>query len=332
MGNGLAFPTGKLTLLQIIQQAYNELSLGLNTPTLVIGNSDQQIMQLLALAQREGNEFYNQGFGTDSGWQALRRQYNVSIASVSGLAGVFTSGSPIVTGITPNTTGVTSAMQAVATSFIPVETLVQSIDSSTQITMAANATATTPAGTTSSFFCGQAAYALPTDFGYFMSQTFWDRAFRWQLLGPIDAQEWQVLKSGISPTGPRRRFRIYNNIFNIDPVPGFSSSDNGSIEVAEYYSNGWCQSTGGTAGTIQTTWTTDTDNYCLDDQAMITGIVWRYLRAKRLGYDEEKRTYDLLSERLMARDGGSRSLPLNASASGIRLLNSTNVPDTGFGS
>lgn len=332
MGNGLSFPSGKLTLLQVIQQVYSELSLGVTVPISVIGNTDQQITQLLALANREGNNFYNAGFGTDSGWQALRREYLITINSVSGLTGTFTPGSNIITNVTPNplTAGVTNLMQAYDTNAIPVETMVTNITSST-ITMSANTSATATLHN-ESFFCGQATYPLPSDFAYFMSQTFWDRAFKWQLLGPIDAQEWQVLKSGISPAGPRRRFRIFNNTFNIDPVPGFSSSDNGSVEVAEYYTNGFCQSTGGTAGSIQTVWTADTDNYCLDDQALILGIEWRYLRAKRLSYDEEKRTYDLLCERLMARDGGSRSLPMNASASGIRLLNSNNCPDTGYGS
>lgn len=332
MGNGLAFSSGKMTLLQIIQQVYNELSLGVTPPQSVIANNDQQITQLLALANREGRNFYNAGFGTDSGWQALRREFQISIAAVSGLTGTFTPGSNVITNVSPNplTAGVTTAMQAYDTNAMPVETMVTAITANT-ITISNNSTATSVLNN-ESFFCGQATYPLPSDFNYFMSQTFWDRAFRWQLLGPIDAQEWQVLKSGISPTGPRRRFRIYNNTFNIDPVPGFSSSDNGSIEVAEYYTNGWCQSTGGINGNIQTVWTADTDNYCLDDDAMILGIKWRYLRAKRLSYDEEKRDYDLLAERLMARDGGSRSLPLNASASGIRLLNSQNVPDTGFGS
>lgn len=332
MGNGLAFSSGKLTLLQIIQQVYNELSLGVSPPQSIIGNPDQQVIQLLSLANREGNNFYNQGFGTGSGWQELRREQLMTINAVSGLTGTFTPGSNIITNVTPNptTAGVTTLMQAYDTNAMPVETNVTAVGSST-ITISNNSTATAVLNN-ESFFCGQATYSLPTDFAYFMSQTWWDRNFRWQLLGPLDAQEWQVLKSGISPTGPRRRFRIYNNTFNIDPVPGFSSSDNGSIEVFEYYSNGWCQSTGGTSGTIQSVWTADTDNYCLDDQSMILGIIWRYLRAKRLSYDEEQLTYDLLAERLMARNGGTRSLPLNASASGIRLLNNQNVPDTGFGS
>lgn len=328
MGNGLAFSTGKLTLLQIIQNVYNELSLGQNPPTSIIGNSDSQIRQLLALANREGKNFYNQGFGRE-GWQALRRQNIFTINAVSGLTGTFTKGSAVVTSITPNTTGITTVMSPYATTYISVDTLVSSIDSSSQITMSTPALAS---GTGQSFFCGQTTYPLPSDLAYFMTQTFWDRAFKWQLLGPLDAQEWQVLKSGISPTGPRRRFRVMNNQFVIDPVPGFSSSDNGSPEVFEYYSNAWCQSTGGTVGTLQTLWTADTDNYCLDDECMTLGVIWRYLRSKRLSYDEEKRTYDLLVERIESRDGAARNLPLNASASGVRLLNQMNVPDTGFGS
>lgn len=331
MGNGLAFSSGKLTLLQIIQNVYNELGLGSNPPTQVISNSNQQIVQLLALANREGKNFYNAGFGL-GGWQSLRREQLMIINAVSGLTGTFTPGSNVITSVSPNplTAGVTTLMQAYDTNAMPVETNVTAVTSST-ITISNNSTATSIL-TGESFFCGQASYPLPTDFETAIAQTYWDRNFRWQLLGPIDAQEWQVLKSGISPTGPRRRFRIYNNTFNIDPVPGFSSSDNGSIEVYEYYSNGWCQSTGGTSGTIQTAFAADTDNYCLDDECLTLGIIWRYLRAKRLSYDEEKRTYDLLCERIMARDGFERSLPLNASASGIRLLNSTNTPDTGYGS
>lgn len=327
MGNGLAFSSGKLTLLQVIQNVYNELGLGQNVPTQVIGNTDSQIMQLLALANREGKDFYTQGFGRD-GWQAMRRQYIFTINAVSGLTGKFTLGSPIVTNIS-STTGITTSMLPYVTTYVSTDTTVASVDSSTQITMSSNALAS---GTGVSFFCGQTTYALPSDFYSFMTQTFWDRAFRWQLLGPLDAQEWQVLKSGISPTGPRRRFRVMNNQFVIDPVPGFSSSDNGSPEVFEYYSNAWCQSTGGTAGTLQTVWAADTDNYCLDDECLTLGIIWRYKRAKGLDYSEERRTYDLLVERTESRDGGARNLPLNASASGIRLLNQMNVPDTGYGS
>jgi hypothetical protein len=157
-----------------------------------------------------------------------------------------------------------------------------------------------------------------------IAQTSWDRDFRWQLLGPLEAQEWQVLKSGISPTGPRRRYRIMGGLLYIDPVPTAINN-----EVFEYYSNAWCQSVG---GTVQSTWAADTDYYILDDDAFILGLKWRYLAAKKLDYQEEYNTWVDKCERNMARNAGNRNLPLNASASGIRLLNSQNVPDTGFGS
>lgn len=325
---GLPLLANKLTLLQIIQNVCNEIGFSQQSPTQIIGNSDPLVAQLLALANREGVDFYNQAFRKD-GWQILRKQNLFTINAASGLTGKFTAGSPIVTGIN-STSAITTSMQPYATTYISVDTTVLSVDSPTQITMSTNALATSPSGT--SFFAGQVGYSLPSDFSYIMTQTMWDRNFKWQLLGPLDAQEWQVLKSGISPTGPRRRFRIMDNQFVIDPVPGFSTSDNGSIEVYEYYSTSWCQSTGGTAGTPQNRFAADTDNYLLDDDTLILGIIWRYLRSKRLSYDEEKRSYDLLAERTMARDGGERNLPLNASSSGIRLLNYSNVPDTGFGS
>lgn len=323
---GLPLLSGKLTLLQMIQNVCNEI--GISAPTQVVGNTDPQIVQLLALANREGQEFY-QAEGRRDGWEVLNREYTFTINAASGLTGQFTSGSPIITGIN-STTAITTLMQAWATTYLNTETTVVSVDSPTQITVSSNALATSPANT--NFFCGQVAYPLPSDINNFQTQTFWDRNFRWQLLGPLNAQERQVLLSGISPTGPRRRFWVIDNTFQINPVPGFSSSDNGAIEVFEYYSNAWCQSTGGTSGTPQTKWTADTDNYLLDDNCMQLGVKYRFLRAKRLSYDEEKMEYDMAKERVLARDGATRNLPLNASASGIRLLNSMNVPDTGFGS
>jgi hypothetical protein len=326
MSGGIPLLSGKQTLLSMIVNACNEL--GITAPTQIFGNADPQIVQLLALANREAKELFNAGFGRE-GWQVLNKTYTFTINTASGLTGTFTAGSPIVTNISPNTSAITTSMQPYATTYIPVDTTVTAINSSTQITMSANAKAS---GTGVSFFCGQVAYNLPSDIDHFITQTFWDRNFRWQLLGPLNAQEWQVLKSGISPTGPRRRFRIVGNQFYIDPVPGFSTSDNGAIEAFEYYSNGWCQSAGGTSGTPQTQFLADTDNYCLDDETLTLGLIWRYRSAKGLPYAQEKEMYDNLVQRVQARDGAARNLPLNASSSGVRILNSQNVPDTGFGS
>jgi hypothetical protein len=170
---------------------------------------------------------------------------------------------------------------------------------------------------------GQDTYPLPADIDHLCPQTFWDRSFRWQLLGPLSPQEWQVLKSGISPTGPRRRFRIFGGAFVVDPVP----SDTNQL-VLEYFSANWCQSS---TGTGQRTWSKDTDTYLLDDDSMVLGIIWRFRRARGLDYDTEKKDWQDCVDRVLARQAGSRTLSLNTTDSGIQMLNHSNVPDTGYG-
>jgi hypothetical protein len=308
----------KLPLLGLIQQAAQEL--GIRSPSQIFGASDNQTIQLLALANREGRDFFNAGMRKD-GWQALRQQNVFNLTGITGYTGTTTVGSYTMTNISPSLTGsgIAAGWGMIDEGF-PWDSHVVSFTSNT-------VTLDTPAssnqvGETVSF--GQDSYPLPNDFTSYMTSTSWDRDFRWQLLGPIDAQEWQVLKSGISPTGPRRRFRIMGNLWYVDPVPTAPETC-----VFEYYSNAWCQSS---AGAAQNSWQADTDYYSLDDDAFILGLKWRFLAAKKLDFTQERQTYDLLVSRLMAVDGANRDLPINAQASGIRLLNEQNVPDTGYGS
>lgn len=292
--------------------------MGITSPSSIFGNTDQQVKQLLALAQREGQEV-STAASRLGGWQELRGEYTFNTAGVSGYTGNITLGSAVITNISVNTNTLTAGWITTDANF-PVLTSISTINSSSQVTMSAVSTAT-KVGEGLSF--GQQSYSLPSDFGYFMTQTFWDRAFRWQLLGPLEPQEWQVLKSGISPTGPRRRFRVMGNLFYIDPVPNQVNQ-----EVFEYYSNQWCQSS---ISAGQTGWTADTDYYNLDDDLFILGLQWRYKQKKGLSYEQEYDDWDKRMYRTLARDGGNRNLPLNASASGVRLLNNNNVPDTNFG-
>lgn len=67
---------------------------------------------------------------------------------------------------------------------------------------------------------GQAEYALPTDWGYFIDQTQWDQTNHWPLLGPKSPQEWAWLKGGLLQAAPRMRYRVYQKKFVLHPVPG----------------------------------------------------------------------------------------------------------------
>lgn len=325
MAAGITLQSTKRSVLTMVQNVCAELALA--QPNSLIGNSDQQATQFLAFAQREGYEL-SQRLNKNEGWQSLRREYTFATVSSGLLSGNFVNGSAVVTGITPNTSTIVATQTAVLYGIIPVGATILSVDSASQITLSQAASFTTGSGTGQQFYSAQVAYALPDDVDHIMTQTMWDRAFRWQQLGPLDAQEWQVLKSGISPTGPRRRFRIFNNQYNIDPPPG----ESGDIVVFEYFSNGWAQNGLTTASTAQVKFMQDTDFTVLDDNCMELGIKWRFLAAKRLDYDEEKDVYEKAVQRAMSFDGANRNLPLNSQSSGIRLLNEQNVPDTGFGS
>ena len=66
----------------------------------------------------------------------------------------------------------------------------------------------------------QDEYTPPTDLGYFVDQTQWDKTNRWPLLGPKSPQEWAWLTSGIVAAAPRMRYRVFANKFHLYPVPG----------------------------------------------------------------------------------------------------------------
>ncbi len=171
---------------------------------------------------------------------------------------------------------------------------------------------------------GQIGYALPSDLQFFLSQTQWDRAYRWQMVGPLDAQQWQILQSGLMPSGPRIRWRVYNNLFWVNPIPGLTQTD---TIVYEYISCAYCNSA---AGVSQTYFQADTDIYVWPERLLVQGIKWRFKAAKGLDFSTEFTIWQNMLSRLIARSGGNTTLPLNASAGRMRLLSSSNIQDGNF--
>ncbi len=196
----------KLNLLGLVGAAVGEI--GIKPPLSIIGNVDPQVIQLLALAKREGKEFYQMG-GRKEGWQQLRGE-NIFTTNALTTTGNTTLNSAVITNI-PTTAALAAGTWSFATGLgVATNARIVSVDSSTQITVDQVSTAT---GTGVAMVLGQDAYTLPNDFAYFQQLTWWDRTYRWQMFGPLTAQEWQVLKSGLSPVGPRRFFRIMGNKF-----------------------------------------------------------------------------------------------------------------------
>lgn len=304
------------TLLELMQAACDEI--GIPQPSSIVGSVDDQSRQLLALANREGKDFSVMA-NSRGGWQVLHKEHVFQTEVPAATTGNTTAGSKIITGI-PSTSGISAEYWFVSGTGLPYQAKVVSVDSGTQVTIDRPVSET---GTGVALQFAQGAYAMPSDFEYFVQKTFWDGTMRWELVGPISAQEKNVLRYGVAVSGPRRRFYVRDSRIFIDPVP---DTDNESIAF-DYFSNAWCQSSG---GTDQTRWAADTDTYLLDEDCFIQGIKWRFLRAKGLDYSQEKLDYDTDCMRVLARDGGSRDISLNA-RQGMRFLSTDNVPDTGFG-
>jgi hypothetical protein len=321
---GSAPNAAKRTFVQLIGDACSEL--GLVAPTSAIGNTDQQVIQLVALAQREARETAQEGTQI-GGWQMMRQRTRFQVQS-TGIVPVDTvSGDPTLTfesapSPAPLVGWAVSASNGSNSGLFPQGATVAAVLSPTQYTMSQAATVTQN-GTLMAL--GQVAYPFPNDADHLMPSTFWDRDMRWQIEGPLSPQDWQSLVSGVIATGPRRRYRVMDGQFYLNPVP----ADHNNLEY-EYYSNNFCQSA---LNVLQPRFLADTDIYLLDDDTMILGILWRFRRSKGLDYDQEWDTWDSAVQRYKSRQQSAKNLPLNATVMDYPMfLGVANVPDTGYGS
>lgn len=172
-------------------------------------------------------------------------------------------------------------------------------------------------------------YALPSDFGYMIDQTHWDRTNRLPVTGPLSAQQWAYLAGrDLSSSTIYVSFRIMENRFNIFPNDPVTDALNIRFE---YISRNWVipQS--------------DPDSY--EDKVQANGdtilfkpvLMVQYLRYKFLdakGFDSSS-ALTAFTASYMKETGRNKGAPiLNAgmAATNIPLLNFRNIPYTNFGS
>lgn len=295
------------TLLQIVQAATQEM--GISSPTLVVGSTAQDTIQLLALANRVLDNLQR-----DYIWQFLITEYRFTTQFLD-TAGTTTANSPVLTAVGA-TTGVDSTYQAIGTG-INQDTYVQTVDSATQVTLSQVSSAS---GTVPITFC-KTKYAMPSDFDRINDRTQWDKSKHWELLGPETGQQWQWLKSGYIATGPRIRWRIMGGFFQIWPA----------VSTAEYLGFEYISNAPvtGSNGTRKQYFNNDGDVCAFPDGLMVVGIKNEYYKAKGFG-DQFKDEFERLLSIAKANDSGSSTLqmapqPLNT------LIGWENIPDSNFG-
>ena len=257
------------TLLQLVDQVSGEL--GLTQPAAVIGSSNNQTIQLLALAQRLGKDLVR-----DYEWQRLVQAYIWQTQNAVSTTGNITAGSKVITNI-PTTAALQVGNVITGTGQAPYAEIL-TIDSSTQVTL--NTPVATSTASVSMTFAKQ-DYDLPDGYDRMISDTNWDRTDHWRNLGPKSSQDWQFLQGGIISIGPRERYRIYNNKFRI--FQALTTVYNFSFE---YVSNYWVCATGSDQGS-KSAYTADTDTSIFPDDLMLAGLKFYFLKAKKLDYSIE---------------------------------------------
>ncbi len=304
-----------LTLLEIAQTAFQEL--GLNAPATVVGSADLQVIQLLALLNRDGNELYR-----SKDWTALSGEHIVNLQTPITVTGDVAIGSTTVSNTT--TAGITAGAYSVSGAGQPAAQRVLSITDATTLVMEMESTA---AAVGTSLIFARDTYTIPSDFDHYISHTWWDRTNHWMLMGPQSPQFDQWQRSGIVTTGPRLRWRqigVRPTVFRLWPPP--TSASTPDALVFEYINDGWVMHVDGTFGNK---FTADTDIPLLNDQMFILGVKWRMWQIKGFSYGALQQECLDFVNREKARDGGMPDLSMGRRKQPY-LISSQNVQDGNF--
>jgi hypothetical protein len=298
------------TMLQLVQQVTAELNLAV--PSAVAGNPSQDVQQVLALMNGQGYDLIK-----EYDWQALQVQYRFYTQAINCNATSVNGSTLLAVDPGVDITAVDKQWQITGYN-INQDTNVVSV-SGQDIIMSQMASGTG----NGAIVLAQTAYTLPFDFESITDRTQWDKTKHWEALGPEDAQQWQWLKSGYISTGPRIRWRILDNQFQVWPP-----MNTNEYLGWEYKSKGWVR---GYDGTVKTSFTADSDTTILDDRIVVLGTKLKYWAIKGFDTTALMQEYQRYLSVAKASDKGAPNLSFAPYPSKV-LIGYANIPDTGYGS
>jgi hypothetical protein len=298
------------TMLELVQQVTSELNLAV--PTYVQGNTSQDVQQILALMNRAGYDLVK-----EYNWQALELEYRFYTTAITTTCNT-TNGTYVLDNI-PSTAGLDNTYSIVGTD-VPQDTYVDEVTGASTLTTTQLSSATSFGGTVT---FSKTIYPLPPDYETITDNTHWDKTKHWQMLGPVDAQQWQWLKSGYISTGPRVRWRILGNTFQI--WPPYNTQEYLGFE---YRSKGWVRSA---TNQVKNSFTADTDTTVFDDAVLVLLTKLKYFQIKSFDTTALQQDYTRYLNVAKANDKGSATLSFAPQPSAV-LIGWANIPDTGYGS
>ena len=296
------------TMVQLITECTQEL--GIPTPSVVAGNNSQDVVQLLALMNACGYELLRR-----ADWRELTRQHTF-YTEASTATGNWAEGVATITGLA-STAGLSTSYQ-VQGEGIPNATYITAVGP-TSVTLNYQPTQTVVGG---QVIFQKVKYDLPADYNSTVNRTHWDKSKRWEMLGPESPQQWEWLLSGYISTGPRIRWRLLGQYFQI--WPGMNA---GELLGFEYRSRSWAYAADGTP---KNSFTADSDTCIYPDRLMVLGTKLKYFEAKGFDTTALYRDYLMEFETAVGQDTAAANLSF-APRPGTVLIGYDNIPDSGYG-
>ena len=310
-----------ITVEEVVNRALTEC--GLAESTDVINDTNLSVVQMRRLLTTCGQslvEAYE--------WEILRREYSRTtvdgdyIMEISSLSGALTVGET-VTGGSSGATGVVVStnsandelfLDTVSGSFTYGETITGDMSSET-------ATVDYPAVNNGNF-------PLPSDFGYMIDQTGWDRTNDISLGGPLSAQQWQYLQGrGLNSSTIYATFRITENRFQIYPQPPSIGLD----LRFEYISRNWMQDAV-TLSTYHDSVEANADVVLFKPSMIVAYLRYKFLSAKGFNAQDAENDFAKAYAEATGSNKGAPVVNIGLSRRGIHYLDHRNVPDSGYGS
>jgi len=304
------------TLLSLFQTTLQGMGVATyGNPATVIGNTNQDVVQTLALVNSAGGEILR-----EYEWQQAVKQY-IFYATFYSYTGDTTSGGTTISNMS-SITGLDNTFMVTGTG-IAQDTLVVSA-TGTDVVVNQQMTAT---GTTVTLTFSKVLFALPSDFDRMVEYTHWDKSKHWNLLGPQTSQQREWLRSGYISTGPRIRYWQMGGYMQIWPPLGANETMS-----YEYVSKWWISATSpSTPAPTKELFTVDTDTCMFPDPLMRSLIKLKYFEAKGFDTTALYRDFRMQLDAAKAHDGMAPNLSM-APKPGSILIGFNNIPDSGYGS
>jgi len=159
-----------------------------------------------------------------------------------------------------------------------------------------------------------AVTSIASDWGRFSNNTLWNRTTNRKYYGPISGSQWQQIKAVVSG-GITNYFRIRTGLLLMSPTPTAGES-----VKFEYLSKNWVDTSGGSTANADK-FTGDSQTTVLEEELIVLGVVWRFLKLKGLPYDTQFLEYQTRMTEYTNQDGAKPILRMGGPSRAILALN-----------